>query len=154
MGEKKDCIMTKKQLEGRLELITEIDNIKFINDSRSCSVDAAKWALSQISGPILLIAGGRYRNDDYSGIMELVREKVKELILIGEAKDKLKEIFKDLTSLSEASSLEDAVNKAFKKASSGDCILLSPMCPSLDMFKDYFERGKVFKKAILKLTEK
>lgn len=147
--------MNKKQLTSkeRLELVAEVDNIKFINDSRAVSVEATKWALNQIGGLIVLIAGGKYRGDDYSSISELFREKVKELILIGEAKDKLKEVFKDSTTVDVACSMEEAVVKAFNKAKPGDCVLLSPMCPSLDMFSDYLDRGDKFKTAVYNLAK-
>jgi len=147
--------MNKKQSakEDRLEFVSEVNNIKFINDSRACSPEATKWALNQINSPIILIAGGKYRNDDYGSISWLFREKVKELILIGESKDKLREIFKGSTALDETGSIEEAVDKAFCKARPGDCVLLSPMCPSFDMFKDYLDRGERFKAAVQSLDK-
>lgn len=143
----------KVSVKERLEFVAEIDNIKFINDSRSTTAEATKWALNQISGPIVLIAGGKYRDDDYGSIMGLIREKVKEVILIGEARERLKETFKDLTTVDEAASMEEAVDKAFHRAKPGDCVLLSPMCPSFDMFNSYLDRGDKFKAAVQNLAK-
>lgn len=146
--------MNRNKLPGaRLEFITKINNIKFINDSKAVSAEATKWALSQINSPIILIAGSRFRNDDYAGLADLIRERVKAIVLIGEARERLREAFKGLTALEEAGSMEEAVNKAFQRAKPGDCVLLSPMCPSFDMFKSYEDRAEVFKKAVLALTK-
>lgn len=140
-------------LEHRLEYVTQINNIKFINDSKATTVESAAWALRNIPSPIILIAGGRDKGADFKGILDLACEKVKEVILIGEAKEKIREVFKGSLSLDEAETLEEAVNKAFHKARSGDCVLLSPMCSSFDMFIDYEDRGRVFKDAVYNLAK-
>ncbi len=142
-----------KGVEHRLELISEANNIKFINDSKSTTVDATIWALNNIPGKIILIAGGREKGNDYSIILDLVRSKVREAILIGEAKDKIKYAFQGVTLIDEVPSLEEAVNKAFAKALPGDYVLLSPMCKSFDMFKDYEDRGRVFKRIVNDLVK-
>lgn len=142
-----------KGIEHRLEYVTEINNIKFINDSKSTTVDSTVWALKNISASIILIAGGRDKGNDYSAISELMRKKVKEVVLIGKSKDKLKDAFGGFLPISEATSLKEAVNLAFHKAASGDCVLLSPMCASFDMFSNYEDRGKCFKKAIDDLAD-
>jgi len=143
-----------KGIEHRLEFVKEINNIKFINDSKATTVDSAVWALKNITCPVILIAGGRDKGSDYSAILDLMAEKVKEVILIGEAKAKMKAIFMQKLPCEEAANLEEAVVRAFAKASSGDCVLLSPMCSSFDMFSDYEERGREFKKAVSNLTFK
>lgn len=140
-----------KGIEHRLEYVTEINKIKFINDSKSTTVDSTIWALNNIDSSVILIAGGRDKGGEFSAILQLLQKKVKELILIGEAKKKLKKTFKGFLSIAEAASLEEAVGFAFYKAKPGDCILLSPMCASFDMFANYEERGKVFKKAVYRL---
>lgn len=140
-----------KGIEHRLEYVAEIRNIKFINDSKATTADSTSWALKNIGEPVVLIAGGRDKGVDYRSILEEARHKVKEVILIGEAKDKIRQAIGAALAVDEAVSLEEAVNKAFSKASSGDCVLLSPMCSSFDMFSDYEERGRVFKKAVYKL---
>lgn len=137
-----------KGIEHRLEYVAEIRNIKFINDSKATTADSTSWALKNIGEPVVLIAGGRDKGVDYRSILEEARHKVKEVILIGEAKDKIRQAIGAALAVDEAVSLEEAVNKAFSKASSGDCVLLSPMCSSFDMFSDYEERGRAFKKAV------
>ena len=141
-----------KGIEHRLEYVTEINNVTFINDSKSTTVDSTIWAFKNISCPIVLIAGGKHKGIDYSIISDLIREKAREVILIGEAKEKIKSALEGFRAIDEASTLEEAVKLAFSKAKSGDCVLLSPMCSSFDMFLNYEERGKVFKQAVFDLA--
>jgi len=143
-----------KGIEHRLEFVAEVNNIKFINDSKATTVESVIWALENIHNPILLIAGGKHKGLDYSVILDLVRSKVKNVVLIGEAREKIKVAFRGISAIEEADTLEDAVSKAFLKASPGDCVVLSPMCSSFDMFTDYEERGNVFKKAVYELAKK
>lgn len=141
-----------KGVEHRQEYVAEINNIKFINDSKATTVESAIWALRSIPGSIVWIAGGKDKGLDYSMVLDLVRQKVKEVILIGQAKEKIKKVFGGVVPITQADSLEEAVGAAFKRAASGDVILLSPMCSSYDMFKDYEERGRRFKEAVNKLA--
>lgn len=143
-----------KGIEHRLEYVAEINNIKFINDSKSTTVDSTAWALKNILEPVILIAGGRDKGNDYSLLLDLVRKKVKEIILIGEAKEKIKDAFKEISMIKEAPNIEEAVKLAYACAKSGDCALLSPMCSSFDMFSDYEERGRRFKEAVYNLIQK
>lgn len=142
-----------KGIEHRMELVTEINGVKFINDSKATTVDSAIWALNNIRTPIVLIAGGKHKGVDYSAIVDLARKKVREVILIGEAKDKIRSAFRGAFSLDEASDMQEAVRKAYQKAKPGDSVLLSPMCSSFDMFSSFEERGSVFKDAVLDLAK-
>jgi len=142
-----------KGIEHRLEQVAEINNIKFINDSKATTVESCIWALNNISQPIILIAGGKHKGVDYNIVLDLARRKVREVILIGEAKKKIEDVFRGQLNCDEANTLEEAVAKAFRKAKSGDCILFSPMCSSFDMFSSYEERGRAFKQAVLGLTK-
>jgi UDP-N-acetylmuramoylalanine--D-glutamate ligase len=137
-----------KGIEHRMEFVAEKNRVKFINDSKATTVESAIWALKNISQPIIWIAGGRDKGIDYRAIADLARVKVKKAILIGEAKEKIKGAFKGILSVAQAVSLKEAVKNAYTSAEAGDCILLSPMCASYDMFSDYEERGRVFKKAV------
>jgi len=139
-------------IEHRLEFIAEINNVKFINDSKATTADSTIWALKNIPEPIILIAGGKHKGIDYRVIRDLARERVKEAVLIGEAAGKIEDALKDLLSIQRAVTLEEAVQKAFSKASPGDCVLLSPMCSSFDMFQNFEERGKVFKETVFNLA--
>jgi len=139
-------------IEHRLEHVAEINHIKFINDSKATTADSAIWALKNILDPIILIAGGKDKGVDYSVILDLARKKIKEIVLIGEAKEKIAKALGSFLSIEAADTLEEAVAKAYRKASPGDCILLSPMCSSFDMFASYEERGNAFKNAVYNLV--
>lgn len=140
-------------IEHRLEYVTKINNIKFVNDSKATTVDSAIWALNNIDSPIIWIAGGRHKGIDYGIILELARKKVKKVILIGEAKKNIEGVFSGQLPFDRADTLEEAVHKAYQAANSGDCVLLSPMCSSFDMFSSFEERGRCFKKAVQKLAK-
>lgn len=140
-----------KGVEHRLEYVADINGVKFINDSKATTVDAAVWALENVAGPIVLIAGGREKGNDYGFILESLRKKVKEVILIGEAAGRIKDAFSGIAPVSGAGSMQEAVEKSQEAAKAGDSVLLSPMCKSFDMFSDYEERGRVFKEAVRKL---
>ncbi len=142
-----------KGIEHRLEHVAEINNIKFINDSKATTADSAIWALKTIDSPVVLIAGGKDKGVDYSVILGLARKKVRGVILIGEAKEKIAQAFRGSLSIDEAVTLQEAVRKAYFKAKAGDSVLLSPMCSSFDMFSDYEERGRVFKEAVYALAK-
>lgn len=147
-----DVFSKFRGLKHRLEYVLELDNIEFINDSKSTTVDSTVWALKNISRPVVLIAGGRDKGSEYSIILDLMRNKVKEVILIGEAKEKIGHALRGSLSINKTRTLQEAVNIAFGKAKPGDCVLLSPMCSSFDMFSNYEERGEVFKKAVYDLA--
>ena len=142
-----------KGIEHRLEYVTQINNISFINDSKSTTIESAIWALKNIDSPIILIAGGKHKGVNYSLILDLARQKVREAILIGEAGERIESAFKGFISIDRAITLEEAVQKAYLKARPQDCVLLSPMCSSFDMFSDYEERGRVFKQAVYDLAK-
>lgn len=137
-----------KGVEHRLELARVLDNVQYINDSKATTAEAARWALNNMDRPTIMICGGRDKHIDFSVLRQLVQNKVKKMIVIGEAKEKIKNIFSDLIIIEEADDLKDAVLKAQASAQEGDNILLSPMCTSFDMFKDYEHRGKVFKEIV------
>jgi len=141
-----------KGLEHRLEQVAEINQVRFINDSKATTAESTLWALRSVQAPIILIAGGKDKGVDYGVILDEARQKVKKVVLIGEAKEKIACALKCALSIEEAGSLEEVVHKAYRKASPGDSILLSPMCSSFDMFSSYEERGNVFKKAVYDLA--
>jgi UDP-N-acetylmuramoylalanine--D-glutamate ligase len=141
-----------KGLEHRMEEVAEINGIKFINDSKATTADSAIWAISNISAPIILIAGGRHKGINYKVILEPAKNKVKQAFLIGEAKDIIASELKEGFPVEKVSSLKEAITKSYEQARSGDCILFSPMCSSFDMFKDYEQRGEAFKLIVLDLA--
>jgi UDP-N-acetylmuramoylalanine--D-glutamate ligase len=137
-----------KGIEHRLEWVRNIDGVDFINDSKSTTIEATIWALSNISRPIIMIAGGREKGSDFATVKQLIAKKVKELILIGEAKPKIKKALEGATKIIEAETLKDSINLARNSARSGDSILFSPMCKSFDMFVDFEDRGRKFKEIV------
>lgn len=142
-----------KGIEHRLEYVETINGIDFINDSKSTTLDATIWALRNIKKPIVLIAGGRDKGADFRQLRPHIKNRLKNIILIGEAKDLIRAALDDMLPLEYADSLEDATGKALKLASKNDCILLSPMCASFDMFSNFEERGRVFKQIVEKIKE-
>lgn len=151
---RKTCLKVFKKFKGlehRMEEVAEIRGVRFINDSKATTAESTIWALRNINSPIILIAGGKDKGVDYRALLDPARDKVKEVILIGEAKEKIKSALQGRLRISFSATLEQAVSCAFGKADSGDCVLLSPMCSSFDMFSDYEHRGRVFKSAVLEL---
>lgn len=143
-----------KGLQHRMEYVTEVRGVGFINDSKATTAESCVWALKNIHRPIILIAGGRDKGVDYRLILGAGRSKIKTAVLIGEAGNKIKQCFGSSFAVEEAVSMDEAVNKAFINAEKGDCVLLSPMCSSFDMFSDYEQRGRVFKQAVWELKNK
>jgi UDP-N-acetylmuramoylalanine--D-glutamate ligase len=138
----------------RLEWVAEVRGIQFFDDSKGTNVGAVVKALEGFSRPVILIAGGRDKGGDYGPLRGLIREKVKALILIGEAREKMREQLGDLTPTELADSLETAVFWSFRQGEPGDVVLLSPGCSSFDMFRDYVHRGEVFQQAVKALILK
>lgn len=144
-------LSTFKGVEHRLELVRTINGIKFINDSKATNVDSVVKALESFKGKIILLAGGRDKGSPYLPLAKLVRQKVKALIVIGEAKDKIKKELGHLTQTYEVGSMLEAVKQGFSLACKGDIVLLSPACASFDMFRNYEQRGQIFKQIVRKL---
>ncbi|MCK4326285.1 UDP-N-acetylmuramoyl-L-alanine--D-glutamate ligase, partial [bacterium] len=127
--------------------------VKFINDSKGTNVGAVARSLESLTGPAILIAGGRDKGADYSVLKTSVEERVKALILLGEAKTKIKKSLAGTVPIAEVDSMKEAVKLSCSLAQPGDTVLLSPACSSFDMFKNFEERGKVFKELVKRLNE-
>jgi UDP-N-acetylmuramoylalanine--D-glutamate ligase len=141
-----------KGVEHRMEEVLEVNGVRFINDSKSTTTEATVWALNSLSSPVILIAGGREKGNDYSKVLSLARNKVKSAILIGEAKERICEAFKGRVETEFAATLDEAVKTAFNIAPKGSSVLFSPMCKSFDMFSNYEERGRSFKSSVFELS--
>ncbi len=135
-------------LEHRLEFVREKNGVTYINDSKGTNVGAVVKSVEGFTRPVILIAGGLDKGSDFSPLYDLFRQKVKLLVLIGKAADKMAKALGTATETVFAKTLEDAVRLAAEKAVSGDVVLLSPACASFDMFKDFEDRGRQFKKAV------
>lgn len=149
---------TLREFEGvehRIEYVVNISGIDFYNDSKGTNPDASIKAIEALQEPIILIAGGMDKGTGFEEFIESFNNKVKALILLGETKEKIKEtaISKGFSNIYIVDNIEEAVNKSFELAVSGDKVLLSPACASWDMFKSYEERGRIFKHAVMNLRE-
>ena len=143
--------MRFKGLDHRVEWVRTVHGIDFINDSKGTNVGALHKSLKIFSRPIVLIAGGKDKGGDFRVLKKLFKEKVKHLVLIGETKNKFREILNGSFSYEDAESMEDAVGRAMKKSIAGDIVLLSPGCSSFDMFESFVERGNQFKEIVGRL---
>ncbi len=141
-------------LEHRLEEAGHKKGILYINDSKATNVNSVWYALESMEQPVVWIAGGVDKGNDYSKITDLVREKVKAIVCLGKDNRKIHEAFSKVVDLIvNTESMEDAVHSALHFANSGDAVLLSPACASFDLFENYEERGQKFKQVVNSLPE-
>jgi len=139
-------------VEHRLEMVTRVRGVDYINDSKATNVNSCWYALQCIPTPIVLILGGTDKGNDYSEIEQLVRKKVHSLIFLGVDNIKLHDFFDGKVSrIEDARSMEEAVSKAYRLARKGDTVLLSPCCASFDLFTNYEDRGDQFKQCVRNL---
>ncbi len=138
-------------LEHRIEFVSEIDGVTYINDSKGTNVGAVVKSILSFTAPVILIAGGLDKGGEFTLLRETVRERVKAMVLIGEARDKIKAALGDLVDTCIADSMSEAVKIASVLSVKGDVVLLSPACASFDMFKDYEDRGRQFKESVKNL---
>jgi UDP-N-acetylmuramoylalanine--D-glutamate ligase len=132
-------------LEHALESVRERRGVRFVNDSKGTNVDATLKALESIEQPIWLIAGGRDKGGDFSRLAPAIRQRVKRLLLIGEAAPLMAAAVPGYEAIERAATLREAVERAAAGAAPGEVVLLSPACASFDMFMDYQDRGRQFK---------
>lgn len=139
-------------VEHRLEYVATVRNVRFVNDSKATNVNSCWYALQSMSTPVVLILGGTDKGNDYAEIEQLVDEKVRTLIFMGADNSALHGFFdgKNVRTI-DVHSMQDAVQKAYEEARSGDTVLLSPCCASFDLFKNYEDRGQQFKKYVRNL---
>ncbi len=136
----------------RLEFVKKKGGVRFVNDSRTVSVEALRKSLESFPlDPIILVAGGRDAQGDFTSLTDLVKTKVKTMILVGEAKEHINRCVGDYTETFLVGTFEEAVLLSYQKSREGDIILLSPGCESYDMFVSYEERGNYFKKYVEEL---
>lgn len=137
-----------KGVEHRLELVREIDGVKFINDSKATNIDSVVVALKSFNGAIFLILGGQDKGNDYSTIENLVIEKVKKIYAIGSSAEKIFNYFHNKVKTEIKKDFDEVINSAISEAREGEIVLLSPACASFDMFDNYEHRGKEFKSVV------
>ena len=136
-------------VEHRLETVAMIDGIEFVNDSKATNVDSAVKAVESFDANVIIIVGGTDKGASYEPLVSAMEGRVKKVLLTGAAADKLEDAIGDRLSISRVASMEDAVARALDSGQAGDVVLLAPACSSFDMFANYEERGRAFKKAVL-----
>lgn len=147
----REAVQTFQSLEHRMEPVATVRGVEFINDSKATNVNSTWYALESMTKPTVLILGGVDKGNDYSLIMELVKEKVKAIVCLGIDNKKIHEAFANEIKLVDTGSADEAVQAAFSLSAPGDAVLLSPACASFDLFKNYEERGARFKDAVKNL---
>ena len=150
----RESLSSFKAIEHRLEPVLSIKDVQYINDSKATNVDSAWYALECQTKPVVWIAGGTDKGNDYSVLEELVRTKVKAIVCMGVDNRKLHASFEGIVGadkMVDALSAEEAVQAASRFAKAGDVVLLSPCCASFDLFKNYEDRGEKFKEAVRNL---
>jgi len=150
----KKTIINFKGLEHRLEKAGELDQVVFYNDSKATNVDASLKSIQSFSGPITIILGGRDKGGDFVQLRKPVQKKVKTIVLIGEASDKIQKSLNGTVPMAQASDMKEAVHLAYSAASPKGVVLLAPGCTSFDMFQNFEERGKVFKREVKALIQR
>lgn len=136
-------------LEHRLEYVASVRGVEFYNDSKATNLNSVWFALESMRKPVVLILGGQDKGNDYSEIMDLVREKVKAIVCLGVNNQPIHDAFDgEVSPITDVSSASDAVATAFALAENGDAVLLSPGCASFDLFENFEDRGKQFKEAV------
>jgi UDP-N-acetylmuramoylalanine--D-glutamate ligase len=145
-------LKTFKNAPHRLESVAVINDVEFVNDSKATNVDSVVYALGSYDKPLVWIAGGIDKGNDYNIIKEEVRKKARALICLGKENDKLRKAFGDVVPvIEETQSVKELVRIALRLAKAGDVVLLSPACASFDLFKNYEDRGDQFRQATLDL---
>ena len=145
------ALRTFHGLPHRMEVVRKMEGIEWVNDSKATNIDSVRYALGAFSNPVILIAGGRDKDSDFRALRTHVKEKVRSVVLLGEAAEKIEKAFQGICPLIRVNSLKEAICKARDIAESGDVVLLSPGCASFDMFKNFEDRGDQFKRLVERL---
>jgi UDP-N-acetylmuramoylalanine--D-glutamate ligase len=148
----REAIESFETLEHRMEHVSTVRGVEFINDSKATNVNSTWYALESMEKPTILILGGVDKGNDYSLLLDLIKEKVKAIVCMGLDNRKIHEAFgNDVELIVNTENAVEAVQAAFHFAEKGDVVLLSPACASFDLFKNYEDRGRQFKEAVREL---
>ena len=145
------CIETFPGIPHRIEFVIERNGVRFYNDAKSEKMDDLKKTLENLKPPVILISGGRDSEQNYEGYEDIIREKVRLMILVGECKENMNRFVGDATQTFLVGSFDESVLFAFQKSRTGDTIVLCPGNESTDIFRDYEEKGNYYKKLIFQL---
>jgi len=152
-AEVRGALTAFRPLAHRMELVGDLNDIEFYDDSKGTNVGAVVAALDGFPRKVVLIAGGKHKGGSYQPLAEALRKAGRAAVLIGEAAPLIKAALNGVLPVEVATDMEDAVHKAFTLASRGDAVVLSPACSSFDMFRDYAHRAEVYKAAVRELVE-
>ncbi|MCB0819197.1 MAG: UDP-N-acetylmuramoyl-L-alanine--D-glutamate ligase [Bacteroidetes bacterium] len=148
----RESLMDFENIEHRLEFVTKVHGIEFINDSKATNVNSTWYALESMNTPVIWIAGGVDKGNDYSMLSELVASRVKAIVCLGKENQRIHEAFQGMVEhIIDTHSAAEAVKAAYLLGKKGDSVLLSPACASFDLFENYEDRGRQFKKAVREL---
>jgi UDP-N-acetylmuramoylalanine--D-glutamate ligase len=148
----REAIRGFKGVEHRIEFVAETKGVRFYNDSKATNVDSTKKALESFERNVILILGGKDKGSDYTQLAPLISERVKQMVLLGAASEKIAAQLEGVAPIVGSHSMEEAVRLSMEAASPGDIVLLAPACASFDMFENYEHRGRVFKAEVKKLA--
>ncbi|NBP04800.1 MAG: UDP-N-acetylmuramoyl-L-alanine--D-glutamate ligase [Bacteroidetes bacterium] len=148
----RESLCNFQNAEHRLEYVNRVNGVEYINDSKATNVNSAWYALESMEKPVVWIAGGVDKGNNYKELKSLVKEKVKYIICLGLDNIKIHQAFHDdVDMIINTGSAKEAVHVASRLAEKGDCVLLSPACASFDLFENYEDRGRQFKEAVRNL---
>ena len=148
-------VKTLKEFRGlphRMQVVAEFDGVRFVNDSKGTNVGATVAAVAGLQESLIVVAGGDGKGQDFAPLRDAFAGRVKHLVLIGRDRVSIAEAVRDVCSVEFAEDMNDAVQKAASHAKPGELVLLSPACASLDMFRDYADRGEQFSAAARRLA--
>jgi UDP-N-acetylmuramoylalanine--D-glutamate ligase len=140
-------------LEHALEPVSEVGGVRFVNDSKATNVEAARRAIESFGDGLVVILGGRFKGGDFRDLLAPLAARRATVVAIGEARPLIVEALSGPVTVREAADMSSAVRTAFASASPGSTVVMAPACASFDMFRDYAERGRVFKQEVLRLQE-
>ena len=147
----REAVKSFKAVEHRLEFVRELGGVRYFNDSKATNVDATVKAVESFPGGIWLILGGKDKDSDYASMSALLRERVKGVITVGTAAEKIERQLAEVVKIESAGAMDNAVRYAREQAQPGDVVLLAPACASFDQFENYGHRGRVFKDLVWNL---
>ena len=134
-----------------MELVTEIDGVRFVNDSKATNVEAALRSIESFERDLVPIIGGRFKGGDLRLLRGPLKARAKAVVAIGEARPLVRDALADLIEVYEADTFGDAIDRAYALAKPSGVVLLAPACASFDMFRDYAERGRMFKEEVARI---
>lgn len=149
----REVLASFRGLPHRLEWVAKVGGVDFYNDSKGTNVGAVAQSLVFFRQPVVLIAGGRDKDSDFTLLSPFIRERVKALVLLGETRDRLHQVWEGLAPTYMVQDMDEAVTQAYRLAEPGEVVLLSPACASFDMFRNYAHRGETFQRIVGELRD-